>query len=100
MRLAASRCRASTTVVGIDIVSTIASPIPATSFEAMRSTRQVRMEDFDFVWASPPCQAFSAGTTRKGHVDGFTSGPLVDRHIAEIRPPTVFEQGHGREWTP
>ena len=52
-------------VVGIDIKNHRKS-YPGLFIQGDALKPPVRLEDFDFVWASPPCQAFSAVTVCRG----------------------------------
>lgn len=70
--------RAGFDVVGVDIV-----PQPHYPFEFMQKdalTFNGLCHDFDFIWASPPCQAFSSMSNRyrsKGHPS--TAPDLIDQ---------------------
>ena len=56
-------------VVGIDIKNHRKS-YPGLFIQGDALNPPVRLEDFDFIWASPPCQRFSAATVnRDGHPD-------------------------------
>ena len=57
-------------VTGIDIDPKLAAWYPADFICADATRPPVRLDDFDLIWASPPCQAYSECTperTRPGH---------------------------------
>jgi len=78
--------RAGFEVVGIDIKRQ--PRYPFTFIQADALDAPVCLDDFDFVWASPPCQAFSRATPtdrRAGHPD------LVE-------PVRAMLKAHARAW--
>ena len=52
-----------------------------------------RLEDFDFVWASPPCQAFSLATygSGKAHRDDLPNLIPHTRELLSAHPWTAIE---------
>jgi DNA (cytosine-5)-methyltransferase 1 len=70
--------RAGFDVVGVDIRRQPRFPFKFELADAMSVLcwRWLR-EDYDFVWASPPCQAFTAYRRRPGHVGEYPN--LIDR---------------------
>lgn len=56
--------RAGFDVVGVDIVHQPEYPFP----QYVADARTFPLNGFDFIWASPPCQAFTAYKRRKEHV--------------------------------
>lgn len=52
-------------VVGADIEFHKNYPYPVIVCDALEIERVVRLSDFDFIWASPPCQKFSKATPKR-----------------------------------
>lgn len=52
-------------VVGVDIEYHKNYPFPVIVCDALEIERVVRLEDFDLIWASPPCQRFSKATPKR-----------------------------------
>ena len=79
-------------VVGIDTVDHSQS-YPGLFIQGDALNPPVKLDDFDFIWASPPCQAFSAATTknRDRHPD------LIEptRNLIKDHPWTVIENVPG-----
>lgn len=71
-------------VVGIDVNRRHGRNYPGTFICADALNPPVRLEQFDFIWASPPCQKFSIAT--KGSVRG--------RHPDLIEPTRDLLRGH------
>jgi DNA (cytosine-5)-methyltransferase 1 len=79
--------RAGFDVTGIDI-----RPQPRYPFRFVRAdalTPPVRLQDFDFIWASPPCQAHSMGAVWRG-----TAG----NHPMLIEPTRQMLKAFGVPW--
>lgn len=74
-------------IVGIDIVNQPNYPFHFIKADALRPP--VRLEDFDLIHASPPCQAHSAGKNMwKGRLED-------DRHPDLVGPTRVMLQASG-----
>ena len=59
--------RAGFDVVGVDIDPRHREVYPGHFVCGDAANPPARIEDFDFVWASPPCQRWSVGTFQQGH---------------------------------
>lgn len=55
----------------------------------------VRLEEFDFVWASPPCQAFSSQVAGLGRPSSYPNLVPKSRALLEGHPFTVIENVPG-----
>jgi DNA (cytosine-5)-methyltransferase 1 len=56
----------------------------------------VPLEGYDFVWASPPCQAFTAYRRRPNHVRPRENLiPQVRERLSKLAVPYVIENVHG-----
>ena len=81
-------------VVGIDVVRKHHKNYPGHFIHADATKPPVRLDDFDFVWASPPCQAFSSATP----TEAKTSHPKLIEPIRELlagHPLTCIENVPG-----
>ena len=77
-------------VTGIDIDGAVSQWYPADFIQADAVDPPIDLRHFDFIWASPPCQAYSENTPKErkvGHPDLIDA---VRRRIAE-HPYTVIE---------
>jgi DNA (cytosine-5)-methyltransferase 1 len=82
--------RAGYDVVGIDIAPQPRFPFAFILADAL--TPPVRLEDFDLIHASPPCQAFTAYRRRPGHVKTSPDLIAATRHmLRKSRRPYVIE---------
>lgn len=81
--------RAGFEVIGVDIKLQPHYPFQFVQGDALRPP--VRFEDFDFIWASPPCQAHTALKTMynaKSHEDFI---PATRQLLADSGKPYVIE---------
>lgn len=77
-------------VVGIDIEPRHAKVYPGQFIHADIEHLPVRLDDFDFVWASPPCQKFSFGTRNENRHKHRNFIPLT-RTLLQDHPHTCIE---------
>lgn len=84
--------RAGFEVMGVDI-----EPQPSYPFEfAQMDALDVNPWSFDFVWASPPCQAFTAYKRRTAHVKPRRNLiPAVRKLLSDYGVPYVIENVPG-----
>jgi DNA (cytosine-5)-methyltransferase 1 len=80
-------------VVGVDI-----KPQPSYPFKFVQhdATEEEDFSEYDLVWASPPCQAFTAYRRRKGHVRPYkTLIPKVRKILQANGVPYIIENVPG-----
>lgn len=84
--------RAGFTVVGVDIAPQPNYPFDFVQMDALECSTQ----GFDFIWASPPCQAFTAYRRRKDHVAPRPNLiPAVRAKLLSTSVPWVIENVPG-----
>ena len=77
-------------VTGIDTERRCGDCYPGTFVLSDATRLPVRLDDFDFVWASPPCQRFSRGTPSRMKADHPDMIAAV-RHLIAEHPLTCIE---------
>lgn len=85
--------RAGYEVTGVDI-----SPQPSYPFEFIRGDAlEFDLSGYDLIWASPPCQAFTAYRRRKSHVRAVANliPATRDRLLKYPRIPYIIENVQG-----
>lgn len=84
--------RAGFEVVGVDIV-----PRPSYPFAFIQANAlEVELRGFDLVWASPPCQGFTAYRRRVGHVAPRPNLiPAVRERLLAANVPFIIENVEG-----
>lgn len=87
---AAGLMKAGFEVVGVDIVAKHAKAYPGMFIQGDACHPPVRLADFDMVWASPPCQAFSTATPKAKKKDHPNLIGAV-RSLLSLHPFTVIE---------
>lgn len=84
--------RAGFRVTGIDIAAQPNYPGRFIQGDWRAALRQIDPDDFDFIWASPPCLKFTAYRRRKGHVKPAKNLiPGVRRWLKATGKPYVIE---------
>ncbi len=80
--------RAGFTVTGVDI-----NDQPEYPFEFIRAdATKIDLRGYDLIWASPPCQAFSAYRRRRGHVrDALNLIPETRARLKISGTPYIIE---------
>jgi len=87
--------RAGYEVCGIDIHEQPNYPFHYEIGDATSITTEL-LREFDFVWASPPCQAFTAYKRRKNHVKKYPNYiPRVRKMLKAAGVPYVIENVPG-----
>jgi DNA (cytosine-5)-methyltransferase 1 len=72
-------------IVGVDIKPQPRYPFTFRQRDAMTVTQE-ELRSFDFVWASPPCQKYSAATRHLANDTPKLIGPLREMLIASGKP--------------
>ncbi len=82
---------------GFDVLGVDIDDQPSYPFSFIKADATVfPLDGFDLVWASPPCQAFTAYRRRPGHVrpaDNLI--PQMRARLAEVDCPTIIENVGG-----
>lgn len=84
-------------VIGIDNNPIHARRYPGVFVCANALCPPVRLQDFDLVWASPPCQRYSFSTLNRGPHAREKHPDLIDpvRHLLATHPITIIENVPG-----
>ena len=85
------------TVTGIDLNPACARRYPGTFICADALRPPVHLDDFDLVWASPPCQRYSRATNFQGKHYKNSLPDLIEptRALLESHPVTIIENVPG-----
>lgn len=88
--------RAGFQVTGVDVYQQRAYPFKIYEEDALDFLSVTGAQGFDLIWASPPCQAFTAYKRRKNHVRPVDNLiPEVRKILKEIRKPYIIENVGG-----
>jgi len=84
-------------IAGYDVTGVDASPQPSYPFKFIQADALTRIPKvFDLIWASPPCQAFTAYKRRPGHVSPAENLiPQVRQILQDSGIPYIIENVPG-----